>query len=248
MLQLSLLGITAGRHDYTIMCTYVRWRGGARVAGMSVPRTLGAAQGPLSMAGNWNRNWRQIIRYRVICSPYAMGRPVNDDPTSEPLPGSATDDFTFSHTPPMYGSIVFVILGVLSAFLISHISTPLTYPNLVIVHEDLFTVMPSHANMEVLGRGFQGLDSLVWVSADEDKTTSPKGYVLRAPPPSLCGVTGRAQTCDEVQGVAERQHEDGWQAVRIRCCDQYNLPVERGHSDGASSTGRVHRTARQGFA
>lgn len=111
-----------------------------------------------------------------------MGRPVNDDPTSEPLPDTATDDFTFSHNPPMYGSVLFVSLGVVIAFVFSHFSTYLTYPNLTVLHEEFYTVIPSHATLEVLGREFQGLDSLVWVDAarhvdEEDKTTLPSwGY------------------------------------------------------------------------
>lgn len=60
-----------------------------------------------------------------------MGKPVDEDVVDEKPPDGAAGaelEFDFHHQPPMYGSIVFVVVGALLAFVVSSIGALLEYP------------------------------------------------------------------------------------------------------------------------
>jgi hypothetical protein len=84
-----------------------------------------------------------------------MGRPINDGLVEETKDVNVEEvEFTFHHTPPLYGSICFVTTGILLALFISIVGEYLSYPSVkdatfMAYDGDFFPAIPAHATVEV---------------------------------------------------------------------------------------------------
>jgi hypothetical protein len=84
-----------------------------------------------------------------------MGRPINDGLVEETKEANVDEvEFTFHHTPPLYGSICFVTTGIVLALFISIVGEYLSYPSVkdatfMAYDGDFFPAIPAHATVEV---------------------------------------------------------------------------------------------------